>query len=311
MGWTYADAMAAGDSTLGVPVWIGPSVSSSYNGDFRLLPPPFAGGLEQSSQRLEGQGVQQEETASQAITIYLSSGHKRAVMALLAAVNQGTTRTGLADFDALSAAHGLIGIHRKRSRSFRLMFAPGVDVATVAGAYIYATDLKPPTMVRAQEAGDQAGERRDSGGIGKRLVKKLVVGGLGGVGGAYFGAGLMLALDSHQNTEGDDGIGRAMAGVVGLWGGYIGGTAMGVSGVDPHDNFRMTLAASALVGVGVPVIMSALVNNEEGLVLSALFSPVIGATIASELWRNPPGRVSVGLLPALKGGLSASATLHF
>jgi len=230
--------------------------------------------------------------------------------------------TGLADFDSLSAAHGLIGINRKRSRSagfygyrFRLTFAPGVDVATVVGAYwslpyIHATEPKPPPTIRAQTAGDQDGNGEAAGGIGKRIVNKLVVGGLGGLGGSFLGASLLLA--SYQPMEGADGIGHAMTGVVGLWGGCIGGIAAGVKWVDPSANFLLALLSSVLLGVGVPVT-TARISDIDGdvVILSAFGGAVLGATIASELWRSPLRRVSVGLLPGLKGGLAASATLHF
>ena len=58
------------------------------------------------------------------------------------------------------------------------------------------------------------------------------------------------------------------------------------------------------------------------MALGAFLGPVVGATIASEVWRKPfsaklhlkPDEArpfSVGLVPDLKGGLSAVATLRF
>ena len=47
--------------------------------------------------------------------------------------------------------------------------------------------------------------------------------------------------------------------------------------------------------------------------LVAYVGPIIGSLYASELWRKPPQdrRVSVGIVPNPKGGLSAVATLRF
>ena len=157
-----------------------------------------------------------------------------------------------------------------------------------------------------------------------RIGKKLAVSVLGGVGGGLVGAALMVSAD-----RGDFGV--ALPALLGFWGGNLVGTAVGVSSVDPQDNFLITLAGSALLGAGVPygvVFMFADVNNETAYgifgaisVLSAFLGPIVGATIASERWRKPLSaklhlkpevrRVSVGLVPAPKGGLSAIATLRF
>ena len=157
-----------------------------------------------------------------------------------------------------------------------------------------------------------------------RMGKKLVTGVLGGIGGGLVGGALMVS--------GDDGdFGNEIPALFGFWGGNLVGTAAGVSWVDPQDNFLITLAGSALLGSGVPygvVFMFADVNNEtaSGIfgaisVLSAFLGPIVGAMIASELWRKPLSAkrhlkpkaplVSVGLVPNPKGGLSAVATLRF
>ena len=157
-----------------------------------------------------------------------------------------------------------------------------------------------------------------------RIGKKLAVGVLGGVGGGLVGAALMVSAD-----RGDFGV--ALPALFGFWGGNLVGTAVGVSSVDPQDNLLITLAGSALLGVGVPygvVFMFADVNNETAYgifgaisVLSAFLGPIVGATIASERWRKPLSaklhlkpearRVSVGLVPQPQRGLSAIATLRF
>ena len=52
---------------------------------------------------------------------------------------------------------------------------------------------------------------------------------------------------------GDSGdFGDSLPALFGFWGGNLVGTAVGVSAVDPQDNFRITLAGSALLGAGVP-----------------------------------------------------------
>jgi hypothetical protein len=125
------------------------------------------------------------------------------------------------------------------------------------------------------------------------------------------------------------GIGVEFYPLLGSWIGNMVGTAASVSWVDPQDNFLITLAGSALAGVGVPAAMigmtamSVMDEREFKAVFgwAIFFSPVVGAMIASELWRKPLStklhlkpearRVSVGLVPNPTGGLSAIATLHF
>ena len=153
-----------------------------------------------------------------------------------------------------------------------------------------------------------------------RMGKKLETGVLGGIGGGLVGGALMVS--------GDDGdFGNEIPALFGFWGGNLVGTAAGVSWVDPQDNFLITLAGSALLGAGVPyaiAIISVETNSEAGdnlIVLSGLLGPIVGAMIASELWRKPLSAkrhlkpkaplVSVGLVPNPKGGLSAVATLRF
>ncbi len=91
--------------------------------------------------------------------------------------------------------------------------------------------------------------------------------------------------------------------------GYSLGTAIGVSKIDPHDRFIASLGGSVvglIGGIGLTSISKVLFP-------SLLVGPIIGATIMSERSRKPPQarRVSVGLVPNPKGGLSAIATLRF
>ena len=88
------------------------------------------------------------------------------------------------------------------------------------------------------------------------------------------------------------------------------GFPFGVSSVDPYDSLPMTLLAGVIPGsVGIGLIWA---GHEIGF-LVAYVTPIIGSLIASEKWRKPPQdrRISVGLVPNPKGGLSAIATLRF
>ena len=272
------------------------------------------------SVRVEGehQAAKQKKTEIKEITIYISGEHKEVVATLLDAIDQETTMTGVADFDSLSATYSLIGISSKSGQSsdfygyyFRLTLPPATDIASVAGAYenlsyVRFVETEPAVTSILKEAKKK---KEDEAGI--RLVKKLTAGGLGGVGGAFLGA--VIAEGQHQAIEGDDGIGGAIATMVGIWGGNLVGTVVGVSAVDPQDYFLITLAGSVLLGAGVPVAIAAESGSDNLIILSGLLDPIVGAMITSELSRKPPQarRVSVGLVPNLKGGLSAVATLRF
>lgn len=153
----------------------------------------------------------------------------------------------------------------------------------------------------------------------RRIGRKLVGGVLGGVGGGLAGAAIMLWGD-----RGD--FGDTLPALLGFWGGNLVGTPVGVSAVDPQDNFLITLVGSALAGVGVPAAILFMTANDENdsdaiFILSGLLGPIVGSTIASEVWRKPLSakphlkpeafRISVGLVQDLKGGLSAIARLRF
>ena len=279
------------------------------------------------SVRVEGehQAAKQKKTEIKEITIYISGEHKEVVATLLDAIDQETTMTGVADFDSLSATYSLIGISSKSGQSsdfygyyFRLTLPPATDIASVAGAYenlsyVRFVETEPAVTSILKEAKKK---KEDEAGI--RLVKKLTAGGLGGVGGAFLGAVIMVGL--HQPGGDDLGIGRALAALFGMLGGHMVGTAAGVSAVDPQDNFRITLGGSVL-GESVALAFTdwdiLAFTDWEGSanleVVRVVLGTIVGTTIASELSRKPPAarRVSVGLVPDLKGGLSAIATLRF
>ena len=76
------------------------------------------------------------------ITIHVR-GNKTGAAALLDAAAKGTTVTGIADFDSLSAMYGLMGIYREGTapsssfygHRFRLRFPPDANVIAVAEGY--------------------------------------------------------------------------------------------------------------------------------------------------------------------------------
>ena len=190
-----------------------------------------------------------------------------------------------------------------------------------------------PTSASQNSTGLRKVPVRERGGD-TQLGQKLAVGVLGGVGGGLVGAAfafgwVLPAIQSQREAEpGTDpsaayAIADAGTILLGFWGGNLVGTAIGVSAVDPQDNFLVTLTGSALLGAGVPVAI-ALTEWEYGAplaFLSIVFGPIVGATIASEVWRKPLSAklhlkpkaplVSVDLVPNPKGGLSAVATLRF
>ena len=166
-----------------------------------------------------------------------------------------------------------------------------------------------------------------------RIGKKVAAGVGGGLVGALTG-GIIAVSSLGAPPEAEPGTDPSLSNslrvlttfIYGMWGGNIVGTAVGVSTVDPQDNFLITLAGSALVGAGVPYAIALTEwaeseGNENLLILSGLLGPIVGATIASERWSKPLSaklhlnpearRVSVGLVPDPKGGLSAVATMRF
>jgi len=87
------------------------------------------------------------------------------------------------------------------------------------------------------------------------------------------------------------------------------GFPLGVSLVDPYASLPKTLLAGVIPGAVWRKSNSVTVS---GFWTASIVS-VISSLTASELWRKPPQdrRVSVGLVPDPKGGLSAVAMLRF
>ena len=144
---------------------------------------------------------------------------------------------------------------------------------------------------------------------GLRILKKVGVGTFSGT------AFTLMAIGVHEkiweSSRNPDGVGHFL-----FYGGGIGwsvGFSLGVSSIDPYDSLPKTLLAGFIPGA-VEVGFLLLMGNSmtEGLWMLSV-GPVISSLIASELSRKPPQdrRFSVGLVPALKGGLSAVAMLRF
>ena len=144
-----------------------------------------------------------------------------------------------------------------------------------------------------------------------RIAKKLGIGALWGIVPSY-ASGLLLTL-ATGNTEGF-GAGIVLQFTVAL--GYPLGVAAGVSRVDPYDRFIHSLAGS-----GVGLLANFYVPRTNTYQFSAFdwdviwnwfVCPLIGATIASELGRDPneSRRFSIDVVPSPRA-LSAVAKLRF
>ena len=271
-------------------------------------------------------GTADAETEPKEITIYISGQHKAMVAALSDAVDEEMPVTGIADFDSLSATYGLMRIYRKGRRSsgfyghrFRLTFPPVADVAAIAGAYwnlayIQSVEPEPLPEARARKLVHLGSGKR----VAQKLISGAIVGGVVGGTGGLAGLGVGLAIEDcsdcpHGHNCDLCGIGAALTALFGGTVGYLVGTAIGVSGVDPHDRFIASRGGSVVGLIGGIGLTSA---SPGVLWPSLLVGPVVGATLASELWRKSPqdsqnSRVSVSLGPAPNGGLSAVAQLRF
>lgn len=124
---------------------------------------------------------------------------------------------------------------------------------------------------------------KDTGRAEVRIAKKLGAGaGLGTLSGLVSAGMLLSTVDL-----GPDGIGAPLVFVVGWFAGSMLGTAYGVSHLDPYDRFSMALFGSLLGSVAG--IWGTDFSGSRWLDAWPLFvCPAAGATITSELSRNPP-----------------------
>ena len=155
-----------------------------------------------------------------------------------------------------------------------------------------------------------------------RIGKKIAAGVLGGVAGGLAGAAIARNMERRSRSEPEAGtdpssgyaLGTLIANIKGFCIGSMFGAVIGVSLVDRQDNFRITLGHSLAGGVVGLLGGIGLTAASKGTLWPSLFvGPAAMATAWSERSRKPPQarRVSFGLAPNPKGGLSAAATLRF
>ena len=163
---------------------------------------------------------------------------------------------------------------------------------------------------------DSLAESKSNMSTGKRVALKLIAGTLGGmVGFAMVISSLPCFPDDYP--DGYDPI-FCKSAEAALRYGYPVGIAIGVSLVGPRDrpitSFIRPLVLS-LGGSAVGLIGGIWLTNVDSEVFwpSIPVFPIVGATLASELWRKPPQarRFFFFLAPTLNGGLSAVTTLRF
>lgn len=152
----------------------------------------------------------------------------------------------------------------------------------------------------------------------KRIAIKLASGAFTGVAAGLVGGAILIGIAVESQREAEPGtdpsaayaIEVAIAAISGFCIGNTVGSAVGVSKVDPHNRFIMSLGGSVVGLIG----SIGLTGVSGGALWPSLFvGPAVGATVMSELWRKPPEarRLSVGLVPNFTGHLSAIATLRF
>ena len=271
------------------------------------------------------------ETEPEEITIRIRGEHKAVISALLAAANEGTPITGIAELDSLAATYGLMGIYHKsgfHGYRFRLTFPPGADGAAIAKAYAYiqsVESVKP--SVESVKPSVESVKRVDSHFLNDRAITripiKVGVGALTTVGTALIAYGI---LKPNENED-DFGDPPGLEGAVSLGLGLLVGYPVGVYLADPvESSFWMTCVGHGVGFFGGIEYIGAYFEKRTGWVVI-----LGGAVMASELsrllpkrFRNPNPfkwlfgtfgqpipRVSFGLVPQTQRGLSARATLRF
>ena len=154
-----------------------------------------------------------------------------------------------------------------------------------------------------------------------RIFRKLGVGVLGGVFGAYAGYSMGGILGAGQCSGSEEPFCVPESAVLVGLAGLALGTAAGVSVSDPRARYVPALGGSVagLVGIcGAMVGYFTLSDGDPGdyweLYTAALFgTPAVFATLASERFRNSPKdrRLTFGLSPTPGRGFSAAAALRF
>lgn len=156
----------------------------------------------------------------------------------------------------------------------------------------------------------------DSNGKSGRILRKLMVGTLGG--GLGVASLPWIGLAWREKECGVVCLPPYSVFTVPV--GYVMGITVGVSWIDPHDRFWPTLGGSAGGMVGGILLTAGLVAGGDSVdagpaafaVCTVFVGPVIMATIMSEWSRDPSegGRLSFGLSPAPERGWLAAAVLR-
>ncbi len=174
-----------------------------------------------------------------------------------------------------------------------------------------ATALTWPTVTATPELGisdTTQGTGESDASKGERIARKLEVGVATGYLLSLLGAGAL-------------GIGGSLgSAILGSVVGSAAGAVVGVISVDPPDrnnNSQSLFLGLAGSSVGAMLSLAVAASRDYSYrwfdLLAIRLCPSIAATIASELWREPPEsrRFSIGLVPDPWGRLSTAATLRF
>ena len=193
------------------------------------------------------------------------------------------------------------------------------DAAGLSMSRGSAQPLPARRVIQSVDPVDSLAESRGNMSTGKRVALKLIAGTVGGVIGVKMVNSILPCFP--DDYAGDYDPVYCKSAEAALLYGYPVGIAIGVSLVGPRDRPIPSLIRPLVLSLGgsavglIGGILLANVNDDVFWPSLPVF-PIVGATLASELWRNPPqdsqnSRVSVRLGPAPNGGLSAVATLRF
>ena len=264
----------------------------------------------------------QEETEFKEISIHLR-GNKQVAAALQDAAAKGTTVTGIADFDSLSAVHGLMRIYRMVGMSsgfyghrFRLRFPSDRNVTAIVEAYRNLAVVKSAKARKTAYTGYGFSSLGGSKHATVRIPTKVVFGTLFCVPFTAIGTGL-YGTYFYKDGDYDDG------GGVDPWGGWdsffyglVAGGAVGfpagVTLVDPEDSLPWTLLAGVIPAAAGLYFFESEKSLASGFLLAWVYPPFL-ALAASELFRNPPEDhpTSFVIAPTPRGGLAGITTLRF
>ena len=266
----------------------------------------------------DAQAFTLEGTEFQEITIHIR-GNKAVTAALSDAVDKGSTVTGVADFDSLSAVYGLMGIYREDAMSsgfyghrFRLRFPSDSNVIVIAKGYGNLPAIQSVGTEGPVYSGNHIHGLGGSKHAGARIFTKVVSGTLSYV--AFSGIGSLL-YHSYIYDEPEEQAGP-MEGVEVFFYGLVAGGAVGfpvgVTLVDPDDSLPRTLLAGVIPAAAGLYFFESEKSVASGFLLAWVYPPFISLA-ASELWRNPAEdrRTSFALIPTPIGGLSGITTLRF